>query len=217
MLCGSVNSVRESLSGLNVSRKAPKKNRWEDHYTRKARKDKYPARSVYKLQEIQKKFKVIKKGDRVLDLGCAPGSWLLYAAELTGPKGEVVGIDQKPVAIQTPEHVKVFTGDALDELDTVVGMLGRGYDAVISDMAPGTTGNKTVDAARSIGLCEAALNLAGELLKPGGVFLCKVFQSGEVKQFSEEVRKRFSQQKTFKPQSSRKASKEMFIIGIGKT
>lgn len=217
MFCGSVNSVRESLSGLNVSRKAPKKNRWEDHYTRKARKDKYPARSVYKLQEIQKKFKVIKKGDRVLDLGCAPGSWLLYAAELTGPKGEVVGIDQKPVAIQTPEHVKVFTGDALDELDTVVGMLGRGYDAVISDMAPGTTGNKTVDAARSIGLCEAALNLAGELLKPGGVFLCKVFQSGEVKQFSEEVRKRFSQQKTFKPQSSRKASKEMFIIGIGKT
>lgn len=200
-----------------MSRKSPKKNRWEDHYTRKARKDKYPARSVYKLQEIQKKFGIIKKGDRVLDLGCAPGSWLLYAAELTGPKGEVVGIDQKPVAIQTPEHVKVFTGDALDELDTVVGMLGRGYDAVISDMAPGTTGNKIVDAARSIGLCEAALNLAGELLKPGGVFLCKVFQSGEVKQFSEEVRKRFSQQKTFKPQSSRKASKEMFIIGIDKT
>lgn len=200
-----------------MSRKSPKKNRWEDHYTRKARKDKYPARSVYKLQEIQKKFGIIKKGDRVLDLGCAPGSWLLYAAELTGPKGEVVGIDQKPVAIQTPEHVKVFTGDALDELDTVVGMLGRGYDAVISDMAPGTTGNKIVDAARSIGLCEAALNLAGELLKPGGVFLCKVFQSGEVKQFSEEVRKRFSQQKTFKPRSSRKASKEMFIIGIDKT
>ena len=200
-----------------MKRKSSNKNKWEDHYTRKARKDKYPARSVYKLQEIQKKFGVIKKGDRVLDLGCAPGSWLLYAAELTGPKGEVVGIDQKPVAIQTPEHVKVFTGDALDELDTVVGMLGRGYDAVISDMAPGTTGNKTVDAARSIGLCEAALNLAGELLKPGGIFLCKVFQSGEVKQFSEEVRKRFSLQKTFKPQSSRKASKEVFIIGIGKT
>ena len=199
-----------------MNRKGSKKNRWEDHYTRKARKDKYPARSVYKLQEIQKKFRVIKKGDRVLDLGCAPGSWLLYAAELTGPKGEVVGIDQKPVAIQTPEQVKVFTGDALDELDTVVGMLGRGYDAVISDMAPGTTGNKIVDTARSMGLCEAALNLAGELLKPGGVFLCKVFQSGEIKQFSEEVRKRFSQQKTFKPQSSRKASKEVFIVGLGK-
>ena len=200
-----------------MNKKSAPKRKWEDHYTRKARKEKYPARSVYKLQEIQNKFSVIKKGDRVLDLGCAPGSWMLYAAELTGPKGDVVGIDQKPVAIQTPQHVKVFTGDALGELDTVVEMLGGGYDAVISDMAPGTTGNKTVDAARSMGLCEAALNLADAVLKPGGSFVCKVFQSGEVKQFADEVRKRFGQQKTFKPQSSRKASKEIFIIGIGKT
>jgi 23S rRNA (uridine2552-2'-O)-methyltransferase len=197
-----------------VNRKSSKKNLWEDHYTRKARKDSYPARSVYKLKEIQKKFRIINKGDRVLDLGCAPGSWLLYAAELTGERGEVVGIDQKPVAIQTPEHVKVYTGDALDDLDIVLGMLGRGYSAVLSDMAPGTTGNKTVDAARSMGLCEAALNLAGNVLKPGGSFVCKVFQSGEVKQFADEVRKKFSQQKTFKPQSSRKASKEIFIIGL---
>ena len=198
-----------------MRRKPPQKNKWEDYYTRRARKDKYPARSVYKLKEIQNKFQIIKKGDRVLDLGCAPGSWLLYAAELTGPRGEVVGIDQKQVAIRTPEHVKVFTGDALAELDTVVGQLGRGYDAVISDMAPGTTGNKTVDAARSMGLGEAALNLAGEVLKPGGSFLCKVFQSGDVKLFCDAVRKRFQRQKTFKPQSSRKASKEVFIIGIG--
>lgn len=200
--------------GYAVAKKGSKKNKWEDHYTRKARKDRYPARSVYKLKEIQNKFRIIKKGDRVLDLGCAPGSWLLYAAELTGPKGEVVGIDQKQVAIPMPEHVKVLTGDALDEIDTVVGMLGRGYDAVISDMAPVTTGNRTVDAARSIGLCEAALNLAGEILKPGGSFLCKVFQSGEVKPFSDAVRQRFSREKTFKPQSSRKASREIFIIGI---
>jgi 23S rRNA (uridine2552-2'-O)-methyltransferase len=197
-----------------VNTKGTHKNRWEDHYTRQARKDRYPARSVYKLQEVQKKFKIIKKGDRVLDLGCAPGSWLLYAAQLTGSRGEVVGIDQKAVTIQVPEHVSVFEGDALDELETVIGMLGRGYDAVISDMAPATTGNKTVDAARSMGLCEAALNLAGELLKPGGAFLCKIFQSGEVKAFSETVRKRFGQQKTFKPKSSRKASKEIFIIGL---
>ena len=199
-----------------MKRKPSKKNKWEDHYTRQARKEKYPARSVYKLKEIQNKFSVIQKGDRVLDLGCAPGSWLLYAAELTGPGGEVVGIDQKQVAIRTPDHVRVFRGDALDELDTVLGMLGRGYDAVISDMAPGTTGNKTVDAARSMGLCEAALNLADEVLKPGGAFLCKVFQSGDVKMFCDAVRRRFERQKTFKPRSSRKASKEVFIIGMGK-
>jgi len=100
----------------------------------------------------------------VLDLGCAPGSWLLYAAELTSGGGKVVGIDQKPVAIQTPDHVKVYTGDALDEVETVVGMIGRGFNVVIS----------------------------------------------------EAVKRRFRQQKTFKPQSSRKASKEIFIIGLDK-
>jgi len=197
-----------------VKGKKAKGNRWADHYTRQAKKDRYPARSVYKLKEIQQKFKLIKKGDRVLDLGCAPGSWLLYAAELTGSSGEVVGIDIKPVGIKTPGHVKVVTGDALDELETVMERLGSGYDIVISDMAPGTTGNKTVDAARSLGLCEAALNLAENVLKPGGSFICKIFQSGEVKQFSEAVRKKFHQQKSFKPQSSRKASSEIFIIGI---
>jgi len=181
-----------------------------------ARKDRYPARSVYKLKEIQQKFRLIKKGDRVLDLGCAPGSWLLYAAELTGVGGEVVGIDQRPVAIQTPSQVKVFTGDVMDDVETVVGTLGRAFNVVISDMAPGTTGNKTVDAARSMSLCEAALNLAGEVLVPGGSFLCKIFQSGDVKQFTDLVKKDFKQQRTFKPQSSRKASKEIFIIGIGK-
>jgi 23S rRNA (uridine2552-2'-O)-methyltransferase len=83
-----VSSAREKwFLGSNVNRQTSKKNRWEDHYTRKARKDKYPARSVYKLQEIQKKFRIINKGDRVLDLGCAPGSWLLYVAELTGSQG----------------------------------------------------------------------------------------------------------------------------------
>lgn len=201
---------------MNVKRKSSKKNRWEDHYARKARKDRYPARSVYKLKEIQQKFRLIKKGDRVLDLGCAPGSWLLYAAELTGGGGEVIGIDQKPVVIQTPAHIKVFTGDVLDEIKAVVGILGRGYNVVISDMAPGTTGNKMVDAARSLGLCEAALNLAGEVLVPGGAFLCKIFQGGDFKSFSNDVRQSFRHQKTFKPQSSRKASKEIFIIGVDK-
>ena len=199
-----------------MKRRSPKRNSWEDHYTRMARKDRYPARSVYKLKEIQQKFRLIKKGDRVLDLGCAPGSWLLYAAELTGTGGEVVGIDPRPVAIQTPSHVKVFTGDVMDDVETVVGTLGKAFNVVISDMAPGTTGNKMVDAIRSLGLCEAALNLAGEVLVPGGSFLCKIFQSGDVKQFAGVVKKSFSQQRTFKPLSSRKGSKEIFIIGVDK-
>lgn len=199
-----------------MKNKPSNKNRWADHYTRQAKKDRYPARSVYKLKEIQQKFTVIKKGDRVLDLGCAPGSWTLYAAELTGSGGRVVGIDLKAVDLRAPEHVRVVRGDALDELDRVLDTIGGAFDVVLSDMAPGTTGNKTVDAARSLGLCEAALNLAEHVLKPGGAFVCKIFQSGDVKAFADTVRSKFQLQKTFKPQSSRKASKEIFIIGIGK-
>ena len=189
-------------------------NKWQDHYTRQAKKDKYPARSVYKLKEIQQKNRVIHKGDAVLDLGCAPGSWLKYAAEVVGPGGRVVGIDLKPVTIALPEQVEVLTGDIFDLLDDLKN--GPGYQVVLSDMAPATTGNKHVDAARSMGLCEAALYVAREVLKPGGRFVCKIFQGPDFKAFSEEVRKRFQKQKIFKPQSSRKASREIFIIGLGK-
>jgi 23S rRNA (uridine2552-2'-O)-methyltransferase len=189
-------------------------NKWEDHYTRQAKKDKYPARSVYKLKEIQQKNRVIAKGDAVLDLGCAPGSWLKYAAEITGPGGRVVGIDLKPVTILLPEQVEVLTGDIFEMLDDLKA--GPGYQVVLSDMAPATTGNKHVDAARSMGLCEAALYVAREVLKPGGRFVCKVFQGPDFKAFTDEVRKSFQKFKIFKPQSSRKASREIFIIGLGK-
>lgn len=189
-------------------------NKWQDHYTRQARKDKYPARSVYKLKEIQQKNRVVHKGDAVLDLGCAPGSWLKYAAELAGPTGRVVGIDLKPVTLVLPEKVEVLTGDIFEMLDDLKA--GPGYQVVLSDMAPATTGNKHVDAARSMGLCEAALYVAREVLKPGGRFVCKIFQGPDFKVFTEEVRKSFQKQKIFKPQSSRKASREIFIIGLGK-
>ena len=191
-------------------------NKWQDHYTRQARKDKYPARSVYKLKEIQQKNRVIKKGDAVLDLGCAPGSWLKYAAEVVGPRGRVVGIDLKPVTIALPEQVQVLTGDIFEMLDDLKAAAGPGYQVVLSDMAPATTGNKHVDAARSMGLCEAALYVAREVLRPGGQFVCKIFQGPDFKAFTDEVRKSFQKQKIFKPQSTRKASREIFIIGLGR-
>jgi len=191
-------------------------NKWQDHYSRLARKDKYPARSVYKLKEIQQKNRVIGKGNAVLDLGCAPGSWLKYAADLTGPSGRVVGVDLKPVTIELPEQVSVLTGDLFEMLDDLKNEVGSGYHVVLSDMAPATTGNKHVDAARSTGLCEAALYVAGEVLKPGGRFVCKIFQGPDFKAFTDEVRKRFQKQKIFKPQSSRKASREIFVIGLGR-
>ncbi len=194
----------------------PKKNKgiqWQDHYTRRAKKEKYPARSVYKLEEIQKKHHLIRKGHKVLDLGCSPGSWLLYAARQTGSGGKVIGIDLKPVTIQVPSHVDVLTADVLN-IDT--DALDKGFNVVLSDMAPATTGNKTVDAARSIGLCESALHIAKSVLVPGGAFVCKVFQGSDFNAFSGEVRTSFKARKIFKPRSSRKMSKEIFIIGIGK-
>ena len=195
-----------------MNRKAAKGKNWQDHYTRRAKKDKYPARSVYKLEEIQKKHHLIQKGHKVLDLGCFPGSWLLYAARQTGDSGQVVGIDLKPVSIQIPSHVKLLTGDVLN---LAAETLDKGFNVVLSDMAPATTGNKTVDTARSINLCEMALYIARTVLVPDGSFVCKVFQGSDFSSFSEEVRKSFKACKIFKPKSSRKASKEIFVIGFG--
>ena len=201
-----------------MKRIASKKHqRWADHYSERAKKERYPARSVYKLKEAQKKYGLIRKGDRVLDLGCSPGSWLLYAAELIGNRGEVLGIDQNAVTISLPARVKTFTADIL----TIDGpwienaTLRNHFNVVLSDMAPATTGNKAVDSARSYRLCEAALNIAQMVLVPGGSFFCKIFQGDEFKRFSDSVRSRFKGHKIFKPQSSRKQSKEIFILGMG--
>lgn len=194
-----------------MKRLASKRNPWVDHYARQAKKDKFPARSVYKLQEIQRKYALIKKGHKVLDLGCSPGSWLLYAAGLTGAAGKIIGIDLKAATIRVPAHVEVITADVLT-LD--VSAMGNDFDVVLSDLAPATTGHKGVDATRSFNLCTAALAIAARVLTPGGSFVCKIFQGQDFKHFSDTVRANFQKCTTFKPQSSRKASKEIFIIGL---
>lgn len=198
-----------------MKRKSVNKNKWSDHYTKQAKKDKYPARSVYKLQEIQSKHRIIKKNNKVLDLGCSPGSWLLYAAEQTGGNGNVVGIDLEPVSIKLPPHVRTVKGDIFS-VRTDAMLMGNKYDVVLSDMAPATTGNKTVDAARSFELCREALSIARDILVSGGNFVCKIFQGEDFKLFSESVKKEFGNHRIFKPKSSRSQSREIYIIGIGK-
>ena len=192
------------------------KNRWQDHYARKAQKENYAARSIYKLEEIQKKHGLIKKGDRVLDLGCAPGSWLQFAAQQTGPRGRVVGVDLTPVTIALPSHVQVITGDIFNLGPEAARTLGDAFQVVLSDMAPSTTGHKFSDAVRSCELCRSALAVAEAVLLPGGRFVCKIFQGEDFKAFCDEVKTRFDRMHIFKPQSSRKASREIFIIGLGK-
>ena len=193
-----------------------KANRWADHYTHKARQEGYAARSVYKLEEIQRRYRVIRAGDRVLDLGCAPGGWLQFAAAATGPRGRVLGIDLMPVKIALPDHVQTLVGDLEHPSASVAAVLTAGFDVVLSDMAPATTGNRSTDAARSFNLAAAALETARRCLKSGGSFVCKIFQGEDAGVFTNRVRAAFEEARLFKPQSSRKASKEIFVIGKGR-
>jgi len=197
-----------------------KKNIWKDHYFHKAKKESFPARSVYKLQEIQRKYRIIKKGARIIDLGCFPGSWLLYVAELAGNKGKIVGIDIKPVTVKIPSHVRVFRTDILSDAmndDTQLQQIFKnGFNVVLSDMGPDTTGNKNVDNTKSYNLCQAALQIANKTLMPGGAFVCKIFQGDDFTKFLGAVKSSFRQSRIFKPQSSRKSSREIYIIGLGK-
>lgn len=198
-----------------MKRPAAKRKQWQDHYSSQAKKDKFPARSVYKLKEIQQKYNLLNKGDLVLDLGCYPGSWLLYAANLAGNTGKVIGIDIKPIAIEVPANVNIYTADVLSIDDAWLDALGLRFNVVLSDMAPATTGNKTVDAARSLNLCQAALTVAQKTLIANGTFVCKIFQGQDFKAFIEELSVAFKRCKIFKPRSSRRASKEIFVIGFG--
>ena len=192
------------------------KNRWQDHYSRRARKENYAARSVYKLAEIQKKHGIIERGDRVLDLGCSPGSWLQFAAQQTGEQGRVIGVDLKPVTIKLPHHVRVYTGDIYTLSESLPDILAMDFDVVLSDMAPATTGSKFADGVRSFELSREALTVADQVLRTGGRFVCKIFQGEDFKTFSDQVKQQFDRMYIFKPKSSRKASREIFIIGLGK-
>jgi 23S rRNA (uridine2552-2'-O)-methyltransferase len=151
-----------------------------------------------------------------LDLGCSPGSWLLYAAKIVGKRGRVIGFDINPVTVSLPPQVTVHTGDVHDLEAGVIEAVRGNVDAVLSDMAPATTGNKNVDAARSLNLCVAALDIAERCLKPGGIFVCKIFQGEDFNAFSLKIKRAFQKKINFKPRSSRKASREIYVIGTGK-
>jgi 23S rRNA (uridine2552-2'-O)-methyltransferase len=159
---------------------------------------------------------LLRPGDRVLDLGCFPGSWLLYAAEQVGPRGRVCGVDLKPVTIGLPPQVHTVTADILAMDRQLLPDGNGGFTVVLSDMAPATTGNKRVDSARSADLCRAALQVAIEVLAPQGRFVCKIFQGEDFKTFVDGLRPLFKKVSIFKPQSCRKASKEIYIIAMDK-
>jgi 23S rRNA (uridine2552-2'-O)-methyltransferase len=190
-------------------------NRWEDHYARRARHEKWLARSVYKLEEIDRRFGLLRPGHRLLDLGCYPGSWSQYCIQRVGPKGDVVGLDLK-----APEKFKApnFRFIRADVLDLDVGWLSAQVsprDAVISDLAPQTTGIAVSDVSRSLDLAGRALAMALALLKNKGKFLCKVFEGEGIGPFRKEISSRFEQLRIIRPAAVRKASREIYLLGWG--
>lgn len=188
----------------------------KDHYYKKAKKENFVARSVYKLDEIDQKLRVIKSGDIVLDLGASPGSWSQYTSKKIGPRGKLLGIDLTPVAITLP-NAEFITGSALTvDWDQILAERGfdQGFDVVISDMAPKTTGIRMTDQARSAELCEWALDLALKLLKPHGHFVCKLFHSNDFQIIRKRITENFRKFEAVKPLSTRTESKEIFLVGL---
>jgi len=190
---------------------------YRDYYFKKAKQDNYPARSVYKLQEMDKAHKLLRQGQKVLDLGACPGSWTLYAAERVGAEGRVLGIDLNMPDTRFPAQVTFLQEDIFARTPLFLGHLQAlaPFDVVMSDMAPKTTGSKFTDQARSIQLVEAAFGVAEEWLVRGGTFIAKVFEGPDVQPFVQSLKARFAKVSMFKPKSSRAESKEIFILGLG--
>ena len=191
----------------------------QDYYFKQAKKENYPARSVYKLEEAQKKYQFMKSGDTVLDLGCQPGSWSIYASRIAGPKGLVVGVDLqegKRVSIAKAAEVIWLCDDIMSH--GIIGKLQeirKSFRVLLSDIAPRTTGNKWVDQQHSLNLARRVVELAAELLEKDGNLYVKVFEGEDFKPFVDSVRKSFKTVKIVKPKSSRRESREVFVLGMG--
>jgi 23S rRNA (uridine2552-2'-O)-methyltransferase len=186
-----------------------------DPYVARAKREGYRSRAAYKLLEIDEKYRILKPGQRVVDLGAAPGGWSQIAAKVVGPKGKVVGIDLLP--IDPMPGVEFIELDFLDESapGTLIEMLGGPADVVMSDMAANTTGHKKTDHLRIIGLAEAAIYFAREILAPGGAFIAKVFQGGTENQLLADLKRDFAVVRHVKPAASRADSAELYVMATG--
>ena len=191
---------------------------FDDEYVKKSQQDGYRSRAVYKLEEIQQKEKLIKPNMNIIDLGAAPGGWSQYAVKLVGKKGRVIASDI--LDIDPLPFVEFIKGDFTEQsvLDEILNVLKKEdaknnqLDIVISDMAPNISGVESIDLPRSIYLCELALEMAREVLKPGGSLVVKLFQGQGSDEYLRDVRSSFRQVKVRKPKASRARSKEVYVV-----
>lgn len=189
---------------------------FSDAYVKRAQLEGYRSRAVYKLLEIQEKDRILASGTRVLDLGAAPGGWSQVAARIVGGRGRVVALDILPM--EPLSGVTFIQGDFREDepLARLREILGNeGVDVLLSDMAPNVSGNAAVDQPRMIYLCELALDLARQVLKPGGAMVVKTFQGEGFEGFHNEIRASFKRVASRKPKSSRARSRELYLVARG--
>ncbi len=185
-----------------------------DARTKAAKAQGFPARSVFKLEEIDRRVRLLKGGQKVLDLGAAPGSWSLYASQKVGPSGRVFAIDLQDIRQPFPPNVKVLQGDALTLENASLSEFAP-YDVVLSDMAPNTSGSKVRDQAYSFELCMRALDVAYALGKPGSHFVAKIFMSEDFQAARKVAGERYEKCQVIRPEGTRQQSSEVFIVGLG--
>ncbi len=196
-----------------MSSKMGNRSHRHDIFYKNAKQHQFASRAIFKLEEMDKRFQLFRKGDRVLDLGAAPGSWMQYSLTAVGMTGMVVGIDLLPLTIQLPRHGRFIQADIRDCPDAeFLGPEGLPFDVVVSDMAPNTVGIKFTDAARSAVLVGLAIEMTDRLLKTGGKFVAKIFQGEDFDDTLQLLKSRFVRFKVVKPESSRKESKEVYLV-----
>lgn len=188
----------------------------KDHFHRKAKQEGYRSRATYKLQEVQKRFHIFRRGSKVLDLGAAPGGWLQVASEFIGREGHVVGIDRLPIEPLPGSNITILEGDLLDPVvqQKALDALGGPAHVVLSDMAPNISGIHVTDCARSFDLAMIALTLAQQCLVSGGSFIAKIFPGDEFEDFLQACRQSFRKVRTTKPEATRKTSSEVYVIAL---
>jgi 23S rRNA (uridine2552-2'-O)-methyltransferase len=191
--------------------------RKRDQFHRLAKQKGYRSRASFKLFQVTKRYRFIKRGDRVLDLGAAPGGWLQAARKVVGAEGYVLGVDKDPIEDLPYQNVTVFVTDVTqsDVIERIQSVSGLAFDVVVSDLSPNISGVWEVDHARQMELARTALRIARVILRPAGNMLVKIFQGSELKEFQLEMKSSFSTLRIVKPPASRPESAELYFLGLG--
>lgn len=191
--------------------------RKRDQFHRLAKQKGYRSRASFKLFQVTKRYRFIKRGDRVLDLGAAPGGWLQAARKVVGAEGYVLGVDKDPIEDLPYQNVTALVTDVTqsDVIERIQSVSGLAFDVVVSDLSPNISGVWEVDHARQMELARTALRIARVILRPAGNMLVKIFQGSELKEFQLEMKSSFSTLRIVKPPASRPESAELYFLGLG--